>query len=146
MQHEIETVNQMKEIVARFLHEHFHLDDGTFSARRENYALGNRRYGFSHYLVGNVEIAMLTGVNERYSRESSLVNDNNDGNNNACYMELYTHQFMISTVVVLTSTYLQTEHPSIATRVRQTTDLHEFKFHGAARSARAYFTFAKLSK
>lgn len=140
-------MEELKAITEKFLREHFFVDEGLFASRREESAKGNWRYGFTHYMIGNVEVAMLTGNNERYSKQLARVQEFIDTNREACFMEFYSPSFMISTVVVLTTLYDNDNvHKSLRVREKVIIDLQDFAFAGDVGASKAYFTFAKLTK
>lgn len=142
-------MDELKDITEKFLREHFFVDEGLFAARREENAKGNWRFGFSHYMIGNVEVAMLTGENDRYAEQLARVRHFTEANREACFIEFFSPSFMISTVVVLTTLYDNSDstlHKSLRVRDKVVVDLHDYKFVGDVGSSRAYFTFAKLTK
>lgn len=140
-------MEELKLITERFLCEHFFVDEGIFAARLEEAAKGNWRFGFTHYMIGNVEVAMLTGSNERYSEKLARVNKFIETNREACFMEIFSPTFMISTVVVLTTLYDdESVHKSLRIRDKVVVDLQDFQFVGSIGAAKAYYTFAKLTK
>lgn len=138
---------ELKKIVGKFLVEHFHIDSNTFAARREENVLGNRRFGFSHYMIGNVEVAMLTGDNDRYAEQINNVSRIRRDTREACYMEFYAPSFMISTIVVLDSKYADSKvHPSVKIFTSVMLQLVDFRFNGEYKAAKSHFAFAKLTK
>lgn len=140
-------MDELKQVTEKFLREHFFVDEGIFASRREEAAKGNWRYGFTHYMVGNVEVAMLTGSNERYAKQLSRVSQFIEANREACFMEIFSPSFMISTVCVLTTLYDDDSvHKSLRVREKVIVDLQDFQFAGSLGMAKAYYTFAKLTK
>lgn len=138
---------ELQEIVAKFLHEYFYVEDAIFACRSDEHQLGNRRFNFAHYLCANVEVAMLVGPNIRYKEIAERLNLIDRANTNACYMELSAPLFMIKTIVQLETLY-RVSKVSSAISIPDSTKLtfDMFEFNGSLSRAKAHFTFAKLAK
>jgi len=139
--------SEFRSIVECFLREHFCVEDGVFAAKDENVALGNRRFNFAHYMIGNVEVAMLVGPNIRYQSVMDELDALLPKGHNLCFMEIFAPSFKVSTIVGLSEVHRRSVFsPLVSITEGYNFNFHRFDVDGNMKKAKAYFTFAKLTK
>ncbi len=138
----------LQAVVLEFLHDHFYLSEGLFEPVDEDSSVGNRRFGWHHYMIHNVEVALLVNNdNERFRDSYLLAASHGVVGIDSCFIEIFAPNFQISTVVVLQPYFKDSKlHPGTMVRQRTGAELQHVNFTGELNSALAYFTFAKLAK
>jgi hypothetical protein len=144
----IKTYNSLQEIILDFLQTHFFIEDGLFEPADESSFIGNRRYGWTHYKIHNVEVALLLeNINLRFTKAFEKAAKYGIVGADSCYVEIFAPNFSVNMVVVLEGQFRDSLiHPGTPIRKGTIARIEDLNFVGELGSAIAYFTFAKLAK
>lgn len=140
--------DKLKGITLKFLQENFFIKEGTFEPVHEGLCVGNRRFGWIHYNINNVEVAMLTddAVNSRFDGLYQKASEFGRVGVDSAFFELFAPNFFISGIIVLDPVYKESKMiPGTKIHKGSKSRIEHFSFAGEYSSAIAYFAFAKLA-